>query len=149
MKTVSRFTILGLVLALLVTSASLMGACTAASTPTPTATPTNMPTATPTPTSTPLNFPTPGPKDIVAIKIEPELPEPLFAGDTIQFKAIATHFDGSSVDVTTQVSWGSSDTDVVRINENGLATGWGEGSTVIVACLDEVCRAVTLMCSTG
>ena len=100
----------------------------------------------PTPISTPLQFLTPDPKSIIAIKIEPELSGTSFASDTIQRKAITTYFDGSTADITHKVSRCSSDTDVYMINENGLATAWGAGSTVIVACLDEVCKAVTLVC---
>ena len=39
----------------------------------------------------------------------------------IQFTATATYGDGSTSDVTTDVSWTSSDTNVVTINNSGLA----------------------------
>jgi uncharacterized protein YjdB len=58
-------------------------------------------------------------------------------GDTVQFTATITYPDGSTADVTGEVTWFSSDTGVATI-EGGLATGESEGTAVITATIDGV-----------
>ena len=53
-------------------------------------------------------------------------------GDTIQIKAEAVYPDGSSLDVTDEADWSSSDTEVAAISE-GLLTANGNGTTQITA----------------
>lgn len=141
-----RATGFGSILALVLASLVVMSAC-ASPTPSPTSTPTATPT--PSPTLPAPSFGTPGPKTLVAIAIQPATPNPLGAGQFQQFKAVATYFDGSTADITNQVAWGSSDTNVAVITPDGTATALGNGTTIIVACLDLVCNAVTLTCTSG
>jgi uncharacterized protein YjdB len=51
------------------------------------------------------------------------------AGDTVQYTAIGTLKDGSTVDITDAVTWRSSDTSVATINSSGLATAQSVSST--------------------
>jgi len=65
--------------------------------------------------------------------------------DTVQFTATATYPDGSTVNITGEATWNSSDTGVATINVEGLATGVGEGTAEITATLDgETSNTVTL-----
>ncbi|MGB2583425.1 MAG: Ig-like domain-containing protein, partial [Dehalococcoidia bacterium] len=59
------------------------------------------------------------------------------AGDIVQFTATATYPDGTTVEITGEVSWSSSDPDVATIVA-GLATGESEGTAVITASVDGV-----------
>jgi uncharacterized protein YjdB len=59
------------------------------------------------------------------------------AGDTVQFTATATYPDGTTVEITGEASWSSSDPDVATIVA-GLATGESEGTAVITATVDGV-----------
>ena len=49
-----------------------------------------------------------------------------------------TYPDGSTEDITGQVTWTSSDTGVVTIGEGGEATGVAAGTAVITASIDGV-----------
>lgn len=57
---------------------------------------------------------------------------------TEQFKANGHFSDGSTKDVTTQVTWSSSSTTVATISGGGLATSTGTGSTTITASINSV-----------
>jgi len=62
--------------------------------------------------------------NIRSIQITPRNPEmntDKGVAEPIQFTATATYGDGSNSDVTTDVSWTSSDTNIVTINQTGLA----------------------------
>lgn len=50
-----------------------------------------------------------------------------------QFTAIGTLDDGSTVNITDEVTWNSSDTSVATINSSGLATAVATGTTNITA----------------
>jgi uncharacterized protein YjdB len=63
---------------------------------------------------------------------------------TKQITAIATYSDGSSKDVTSQVTWSSSDTGIATIDATGLATGVSAGDVTITAALVEVTGSATL-----
>ena len=54
-------------------------------------------------------------------------------GATQQFEALGFFNDGSNHDITTQVTWTSSDTTVATIDSTGLATGSSLGTTTIQA----------------
>lgn len=51
------------------------------------------------------------------------------AGDTLQFKAVGTFSDSSTLDLTRQVSWASSNTNAATIDQAGLATAGGSALT--------------------
>jgi hypothetical protein len=59
-------------------------------------------------------------------------------GGTQQFTATASYSDGSSKDVTNDVTWASSDNGVATIDSAGLATGIAVGDATITASLQQV-----------
>jgi uncharacterized protein YjdB len=54
-------------------------------------------------------------------------------GLTEQFTATGTYSDGTSVDITTSVTWSSADTSVATVVSSGIARGIATGSSVITA----------------
>ena len=68
-----------------------------------------------------------------SIEITPAVPANLAVGLTEQFIATAVNRDGSTADITSEVTWVSSDNSVATISSKGLATGISEGSTDITA----------------
>ena len=56
----------------------------------------------------------------------------------VQYMATGTYSDGSTQNLTTAVTWISSNPAVATITQNGLATGQGAGSTTITATQDSV-----------
>ena len=64
--------------------------------------------------------------------------------DTKQFTATGTYSDGSSKDITSQITWGSSDIAVATISSKGLATGRRGGQVNITATLAGITSQVTL-----
>jgi hypothetical protein len=60
------------------------------------------------------------------------------AGGTQQFAATGTYTDGSTQNITNQVTWSSSKTAVATINGSGLASALAGGSTSIGAILGSV-----------
>lgn len=66
-------------------------------------------------------------------------------GSTQQFSATGKHNDGSTVDITKQVTWMSSDTSIASISNSGLATGVALGSTHITASLSGVTSQVVIL----
>ena len=92
-------------------------------------------------TSPPVNVVTniPGPKLIsIAVSRSPDVIASLPVGRTQQFKATGTISDGTVEDITTQVTWASSNLTVATISAAGLATGIAPGKTSITATLSDV-----------
>jgi hypothetical protein len=52
---------------------------------------------------------------------------------TTQFLAIGTTSSGATQDLTSQITWSSSSTQIATINASGLATAVGQGTTTITA----------------
>lgn len=73
----------------------------------------------------------------------------LAKGSSVQFKAQAVLSDGSTLDVSNQAAWFSSDQTKVTINAQGLATGVAAGSSTISASLNGVTSAGTLLTVTN
>lgn len=72
--------------------------------------------------------------DIVSITIAPTAPTVTGTGKTQSFIATGTSGTGSLEDVTTSVTWTSSDSSVATIGaKTGLATTTGTGTTFIIA----------------
>lgn len=65
-------------------------------------------------------------------------------GSSLQFTAIGTYSDFTTQDVTTAVTWDSSDTTIATINATGLSTCVNPGSTTITATAGTVSGNVTL-----
>ncbi|WP_059437674.1 Ig-like domain-containing protein, partial [Anaeromyxobacter sp. PSR-1] len=65
------------------------------------------------------------------------------AGGTQQFTATGTYSNGSSVDLTTQVTWASSNTAAATISPYGLATTVAAGTTAISATLSGITGSTT------
>jgi uncharacterized protein YjdB len=62
----------------------------------------------------------------------------LIVGETQQFKATGTISDGTVEDITSQVTWASSNPTIATISATGLATGVAPGKTTITATLSDV-----------
>jgi subtilisin len=61
-----------------------------------------------------------------------------------QYTATGTYSDASTADITSSVTWASSNIAVATIDPAGLATGVGEGSTDITATSDSISDTATL-----
>ena len=70
--------------------------------------------------------------NLVAIVVTPGNPT-ILAGTSQQFSASANYSDGSSVLITTPLTWTSSNVPVATVNSSGLASGLAAGSTIISA----------------
>ena len=68
-----------------------------------------------------------------SISIAPANPPSIVKGTTQQFTATGHFTDGSTQDLSSSVTWGSTNTNVVSINTTGLAMGTGVGSAAISA----------------
>ena len=85
-------------------------------------------------------------KAVSSILVTPAAsPRNLDIGATQQFTAIATYSDGASADISSQVTWLSSNTQVATIYANGLATGIAAGSAGITATLSGVTSQATAL----
>ena len=71
-----------------------------------------------------------------SITVSSDKPE-LIVGTSTKLTAIGVYSDGSDVDITKDVSWSSSDTDIVTV-VGDEAKGVGVGSAVVTATLDGV-----------
>ncbi len=80
---------------------------------------------------------TPQPR-LVSITVTPDTGVSVDEGQTQQFTATGTFDDDSTADLTSSVTWLSSNQAVATINANGLATGVSAGSTAITATQDGV-----------
>lgn len=80
----------------------------------------------------------PAQKTLVAITVTPTDPG-VAVGATLQFSALGTYSDSTTQDLTTTVTWGSTNTSVATISNvvgsNGKATPAVAGSTAIIATL--------------
>ena len=73
--------------------------------------------------------------DLSSITIKASLPDSFTVGSTLQFTAIGTYLGGSTADITSQVTWISSNPNIVTITSTGIATGKAAGSANISAVL--------------
>jgi hypothetical protein len=74
---------------------------------------------------------------LTSINVTPSHPS-ISLGASQQFSAIATFSDGSTVNISGQANWTSSDITVAIINSDGLAGSAGSGSATITATLNGV-----------
>ncbi|WP_429164374.1 beta strand repeat-containing protein [Aeromonas rivipollensis] len=73
----------------------------------------------------------------------------LAKGSSVQFNAQAVLSDGSTLDVSSQAAWFSSDQTKVTINAQGLATGIAVGTSTISASLNGVTSTGTVLTVTN
>jgi Bacterial Ig-like domain (group 2) len=78
-----------------------------------------------------------------SISITPVSPS-IVNGSSKQFVATGTFLDNTTQNLTTQVTWSSSNTDVATINPSGLATSIAAGSTTITATWGSMSESTTL-----
>ena len=88
-----------------------------------------------------------------SISVTPSLPSITPSGQ-VQFKATGTFSDASTQDITSVVTWSSSDTTVAAIASSdspnpGLAAGLASGSTTIKASFDGISGSRSLTVSSG
>ncbi|MBP1752651.1 MAG: hypothetical protein H6Q57_1487, partial [Geobacteraceae bacterium] len=84
-----------------------------------------------------------GEKMLQSIAVTPANPT-IQTGATQQFTATGSYSDGSTQNITTQVTWASTNTAVATINAAGLATGVSAGTSTIRATLGTVTGSTTL-----
>ena len=80
----------------------------------------------------------------MSLSISPANPSIYISGQQ-QFAATLWYSDGSSLDITSSVTWTSSATGVATIGSSGLAVGAGAGSTTIEATWGTSLTATTAM----
>src|SRR5208337_857082 len=74
---------------------------------------------------------------LTSIAVAPASPS-VAKGLTQQFTATGTYTDGSTANLTSQVTWASATPSVATISSTGLATGMAQGTSVITATLGTV-----------
>jgi hypothetical protein len=80
---------------------------------------------------------------LVGLQISPTNPSvPL--GNTQQFTVTAVYSDSSAQNVTTSVTWSSSNTGVASISAGGLASGLSQGSSTISAAYNGISASTAL-----
>ena len=84
---------------------------------------------------------------IESINITPDNPS-ITSDKTQQFTATATYSDNTTKDITSSVTWSSSQTGVATISNEGIVTTISVGSTTIIATLASVSGNTTLTVST-
>ena len=81
--------------------------------------------------------PSPAPT-LTSIAVSRSLVANLMVGQTEQFNAQGSYSDGATNNITSQVTWTSTDTTIATISSTGLAAGLKPGQTVITAILSGV-----------
>ncbi len=74
-------------------------------------------------------------RELSSVEITPETFDGA-VGDTQQFTATGTFADDSTDDITSDITWTSSDATLVSVSESGLATALATGSGTLVASYD-------------
>ncbi len=75
---------------------------------------------------------------LTSIAVTPAYPADLGVGVSLQLAAIGTYADGTTTDITSKVTWSSSNSSVAAIFANGAVTGEGSGTANITAALSGV-----------
>lgn len=111
-------------------------------TSTTTSTATTKPTSTTTPTTTQTSTTTTAKPKLSSITITANqivgFNNVLMVGLNLQFTATGIYSDGSTSDLSTKVTWRSSDTSKATISSIGLATGVSTGTTDIIASMSGI-----------
>jgi uncharacterized protein YjdB len=84
---------------------------------------------------------------LTALQISPTTPS-IAKGTSVQLSTTGLYSDGSNQDLTTQVTWGSSDKTVATVSNTsgseGLAMGAGVGGATITATLGTISRSTSI-----
>jgi hypothetical protein len=80
---------------------------------------------------------------LVSISVTPANPS-IPMGVTEQFAASGTYSDGTTHDMTMQVTWRSSNTSVATVNSSGLATAVAAGTATITGTSGSISGSTTL-----
>ena len=115
----------GLVLIVVLTLLGTAIACGSGSTSTSTSTSSTSSTST-----TPVT--------LVSISVAPSAPANLNVGGTQQFTAAGTYSNNSTKDISSQVAWATSNTNIASVSASGLVTGVAAGTVTISATLSGV-----------
>lgn len=83
------------------------------------------------------------PASLLSIAVTPSMPA-IAAGTTQQFSAIGTFSDSTTQNLSSQVTWASSDTSKATIVSSGKATAVANGSTTITATSGTISSTTTL-----
>lgn len=136
---IKQLRFIGYFLTIVITAILILGMAACSSSVTTANTPTT--TTAPVTTATGTTAPT-----LSSIVVTPASPVAnVEVGSTQQFTATGNYSDGSTTDISSKVTWTSSDTTVATIDSNGVATGIAVGNTNITASLSGVTSpAVTL-----
>ena len=78
------------------------------------------------------------PAGVSSIAVTPATPNNVSIGSTQQFIATATYSDNSIMNVTSEVTWASSNTSVATVSSTGLATGLTSGTVNITASMSGI-----------
>ncbi len=81
---------------------------------------------------------------ILSITVTPNSPPGITAGSQVTYKAVGTFSDQSQVDLTTQVTWASSDVTIATIATTGIASTVKPGQVTITATFNGVPGTATL-----
>jgi trimeric autotransporter adhesin len=73
---------------------------------------------------------------VLYIILNPQLPDALAKGSTLQMTALGQFSDGTRVDITNQATWSSSNTAVATVSKIGLVKGIDTGGTNISASFE-------------
>jgi hypothetical protein len=87
-------------------------------------------------------------QSLTALSISPSQPT-VGIGGTTQLAAIATHADGSSTDVSGNVSWSAADPQVVSVSGSGVASGFATGIGAITASYQGLTATAIVASSIG
>ena len=85
---------------------------------------------------------------LLSISITPANPT-LPLGTTQQFTASGTYTDGVDYNITTQVSWSSSDPSVATVSDSGLATAVAAGTATVTATYDSISGSTVVTVPSG
>lgn len=80
---------------------------------------------------------------LISVTLTPLTPS-LARGSTQQFTALGSYSDGTTVDISSQLTWTSSNTAVATVIAGGLATAQGLGSALISATSGTISGSTTL-----
>lgn len=79
-----------------------------------------------------------------SIEVTPD-GETIGIGETLQFKAVGTLSNNTTIDGTNDVIWTSSDTSIAQIGTDGLAEAKGQGTATITAEFNGVTSSADLI----